>query len=88
MTAVADGPGRVAILGAGPIGVDAALAFLDNGWSATVYESAATVAANVTSWGHIRLFTPWSMNMSTRMLAHLHAAGITPPGPAEYCPTG
>jgi hypothetical protein len=88
VTAVADGPGRVAILGAGPIGIDAALAFLDNGWSATVYESAASVAANVTSWSHIRLFTPWSMNMSTRMLAHLHAAGNTPPGPAEYCPTG
>jgi hypothetical protein len=88
VTTVADGPGRVAILGAGPIGVDAALAFLDNGWSVTVYESAASVAANVTSWSHIRLFTPWSMNMSTRMLAHLHAAGITPPGPAEYCPTG
>jgi hypothetical protein len=88
VTAVADGPGHVAILGAGPIGLDAALAFLDNGWSATVYESAATVAANVTSWGHIRLFTPWSMNVSTRMLARLKTAGIAPPGPAEYCPTG
>ncbi|MGH3603745.1 MAG: hypothetical protein ACRDQI_06930 [Pseudonocardiaceae bacterium] len=88
MTAVADGPGHVAILGAGPIGLDAALAFLDNGWSATVYESAASVAANVTAWSHIRLFTPWSMNASTRMLAHLDAAGVAPPGPASYCPTG
>lgn len=88
MSAVADGPGHVAILGAGPIGLDAALAFLDHGWSATVYESAASVAANVTAWGHIRLFTPWSMNTSARMLAHLHAAGVALPGPAEYCPTG
>ncbi len=88
MTAVAAGPGHVAILGAGPIGLDAALAFLDNGWSATVYESAASVAANVTAWSHLRLFTPWSMNVSARMLAHLHAAGVAPPGPAEYCPTG
>ncbi|MGH3781292.1 MAG: hypothetical protein ACRDRO_11880 [Pseudonocardiaceae bacterium] len=88
MTTLAEGPGHVAILGAGPIGLDAALGFLDNGWSATVYELAAAVAANVTAWSHIRLFTPWSMNVSTRMLAHLHAAGITPPGPAEYCPTG
>ncbi|MBA2472029.1 MAG: hypothetical protein H0V41_07225 [Pseudonocardiales bacterium] len=88
MTTAADEPGHVAILGAGPIGLDAALAFLDNGWSATVYESAATVAANVTSWGHIRLFTPWSMNVSTRMLARLQTAGVAPPGPAEYCPTG
>ncbi|MGH4007244.1 MAG: hypothetical protein ACRDTH_03600 [Pseudonocardiaceae bacterium] len=101
MTAVADattesretpapvaGPGRVAILGAGPIGLDAALACLDNGWPCTVYESAAAVAANVTAWSHIRLFTPWSMNVSPRMLAHLNAAGITPPGPAGHCPTG
>ena len=88
MTAVPAGPGHVAILGAGPIGLDAALAFLDNGWSATVYESAASVAANVTAWSHIRLFTPWSMNVSARMTRHLHAAGLAPPGPADYCPTG
>lgn len=101
MTAVADattegletpvlnpGPGRVAILGAGPIGLDAALACLDNGWPCTVYESAASVAANVTAWSHIRLFTPWSMNVSPRMAAHLNAAGIAPPGPTEHCPTG
>ncbi|MGH3751412.1 MAG: hypothetical protein ACRDRP_01745 [Pseudonocardiaceae bacterium] len=93
MTAVANattepGPGRVAILGAGPIGLDAALACLDNGWPCTVYESAASVAANVTAWSHIRLFTPWSMNVSPRMLAHLQAAGVEPPGPAGHCPTG
>ncbi|MDQ4034200.1 MAG: NAD(P)/FAD-dependent oxidoreductase [Actinomycetota bacterium] len=98
MTAVADstvegldpasGPGHVAILGAGPIGLDAALTCLDKGWPCTVYESAASVAANVTAWSHIRLFTPWSMNVSARMLAHLQAAGVQPPGPAEHCPTG
>ncbi len=82
------GPGHVAILGAGPIGLDAALACLDNGWPCTVYESAASVAANVDAWSHIRLFTPWSMNVSTRMDAHLRAAGVQPPGPAEHCPTG
>ncbi|HEX2289279.1 MAG TPA: hypothetical protein VHH53_03580 [Pseudonocardiaceae bacterium] len=84
----ASGPGHVAILGAGPIGLDAALTCLDKGWPCTVYESAASVAANVTAWSHIRLFTPWSMNVSARMLAHLQAAGVQPPGPAEHCPTG
>lgn len=88
MTTVADAPGHVAILGAGPIGLDAALAFLDNGWSATVYEAAESVAANVTMWSHIRLFTPWSMNVSSRMSAHLHAAGMMGPGAAGHCPTG
>lgn len=88
MTAVAHGPGRVAILGAGPIGLDAALAFLDEGWSVAGYEAAASVAANVLAWSHIRLFTPWSMNTSVRMRARLDAAGLAQPGPADYCPTG
>ncbi len=88
MSAVADGTGHVAILGAGPVGLDAALAFLDNGWSATVYEAADSIAANVTAWSHIRLFTPWSMNVSERMLSHLYTAGITPPGATDHCPTG
>lgn len=88
MSAVADSSGQVAILGAGPIGLDAALAFLDGGWSVTVYEAAASVAANVAAWNHIRLFTPWSMNISARMRARLDAAGVSQPGPAEYCPTG
>ncbi len=88
MTAVADRSGQVAILGAGPVGLDAALAFLDDGWSVTVYEAAASVAANVAAWSHIRLFTPWSMNTSARMCARLDIAGVPQPGPAEYCPTG
>ncbi|MGH3695539.1 MAG: hypothetical protein ACRDRX_16390 [Pseudonocardiaceae bacterium] len=88
MTAVTERPGHVAILGAGPIGLDAALAFLDDGWSVTVYEAGASVAANVTAWSHIRLFTPWSMNTSARMRAHLEAAGLAQPEPADYCPTG
>lgn len=88
MTAVTERPGHVAILGAGPIGLDAALAFLDDGWSVTVYEAGTSVAANVAAWSHIRLFTPWSMNTSARMRAHLEAAGFAHPGPAGYCPTG
>jgi cation diffusion facilitator CzcD-associated flavoprotein CzcO len=88
VSAVADRSGQVAILGAGPIGLDAALAFLDDGWSVTVYEAAASVAANVVAWSHIRLFTPWSMNASARMCTRLEIAGVPQPGPADYCPTG
>ncbi len=84
----APAPGHVAILGGGPIGLDAALACVDRGWPFTVYESADAVAANVQAWSHVRLFTPWSMNISERMLAHLEAAGSRVPGPADHCPTG
>jgi hypothetical protein len=81
-------PGHVAILGGGPIGLDAALACVDRGWSFTVYEAAGAVGANVLAWSHVRLFTPWSMNISPRMQVHLRAAGSAVPGPADHCPTG
>ncbi len=81
-------PGRVAILGAGPIGLDAALGCVEAGMGCTVYESAPTVAGNIATWAHVRMFTPWSMNASHRMRRHLQAAGITvPDGDSEY-PTG
>lgn len=81
-------PRHVAILGAGPVGLDAALACAERGWSFTVYESADRVGANVRAWGHVRLFTPWSMNVSARMREALVRAGVTPPtGEADY-PSG
>jgi hypothetical protein len=81
-------PARVAIIGAGPVGLDAALAAADARWPFTVFESAARVGANVTRWQHVRLFTPWSMNISERMARHLRAAGFQPPEAADHCPTG
>lgn len=74
---------HVAILGGGPVGLDAALACSDAGWPFTVYEAADTVAAHVRAWGHVRLFTPWDLNVSHRMRTHLPHA---PQG--GDCPTG
>jgi len=78
---------RIAILGAGPTGLEAALAAADAGFPFTVYEAAPSIAGNVRSWGHVRLFTPWEMNVSPRMRRHLETAGREVPGGAE-CPTG
>ncbi|MGI8731604.1 MAG: NAD(P)-binding protein [Solirubrobacteraceae bacterium] len=62
---------RIAILGAGPIGLEAALAAAQRGNEYTVYEAADTVGGHVRAWGHVRTFTPWSMNVSPRMRAAL-----------------
>jgi hypothetical protein len=78
---------RIAILGAGPTGLEAALAAAEAGRPFTLYEAAPTVAGNVRAWGHVRLFTPWEMNVSPRMRRHLEAAGREVPGGPE-CPTG
>ena len=72
---------QVAVLGAGPTGLAAALAAHDRGWDVTVYEQAPQVAGFVRDWAHVQMFTPWAMNLSPRIEA---ALGI--PGPA--CPTG
>ena len=78
---------RVAILGAGPLGLEAALAAADHGLDSTLYEVTESVAGNVRSWGHVRLFTPWSMNVSARARRHLEAAGVEAPE-GSGLPTG
>ncbi|HVT59984.1 MAG TPA: hypothetical protein VHR45_16505 [Thermoanaerobaculia bacterium] len=78
---------HIAILGAGPIGLEAALAAAASGFPFTLYESAPTAAGNVRSWGHVRLFTPWEINVSPRMSRRLAAAGAEVPSGAD-CPTG
>ena len=78
---------HVAILGAGPTGLEAALAAAEAGISFTLYEVAPEVAGNVRAWGHVRLFTPWEMNVSPRVRRKLEAAGVEVPRGAR-CPTG
>jgi thioredoxin reductase len=67
---------RLAVLGSGPVGLDAALAALDAGFEVTVYEASGVPAANVRDWGHVRLFSPWAMNVSPRMERHLASIGL------------
>ena len=62
---------RIAILGAGPIGLEAALAAAARGDDFTVFEAAPTIGGYVRRWGHVRTFTPWDMNVSPRMRAAL-----------------
>ena len=81
------GTKRIAIVGAGPIGLDAALAAVEAGFPFTLYEASGQAGGNVRSWGHVRLFTPWPLNVSPRARGALAAAGITAPS-ADRCPTG
>lgn len=75
---------RIAIIGAGPIGLEAALAAHERGLGFTVYEAAPSVAGYVRRWSHVRTFTPWDMNVSKRARAALGASA--PAG--EALPTG
>lgn len=77
---------RIAIIGAGPIGIEAAVYARALGHEVAVYERGG-VADNVASWGFVRLFSDWSMNITPlgrRVL--IDANRWTEP--AGGCPTG
>lgn len=52
---------RIAVLGSGPVGLEAALTARALGYPVTIYER-GRAAENVQRWGHVRLFTPFGMN--------------------------
>ncbi|TXT37241.1 MAG: putative secreted protein [Planctomycetota bacterium] len=54
---------RIAIIGAGPIGLEAALLARQLGHDVQVFEK-GRVAENILDWGHVRLFSPFGMNSS------------------------
>ena len=66
------GPPRVAVLGAGPIGIEAAIYAVSLGLPVKVYER-GQVGDNLRQWGHVRLFTPFGMNTTPLGRAALRA---------------
>jgi len=79
---------HVAIIGAGPIGLDAALAARALGLSYTIFESGTQAGENIRAWSHVQLFSPWSMNVSERMRSAVdEEEGAPLPDGPEY-PSG
>ena len=79
-------PNTLAVIGAGPIGLEAALAGLDLGFDVHVFEQ-GEVGSHPLAWGHVRMFTPWRMNIGAVSRAHLLRAGWQAPDPDEL-PSG
>ena len=77
----------LAVLGAGPIGLEMALAAAEADIDFVVLEASEAPAGNVRDWGSVRLFTPWSMNVSPRARARLQESGCVCPDD-DQCPTG
>ncbi len=55
---------RIAILGAGPIGLEAALYARTHALPVTLYER-GRVGEHLHRWGHVRLFSPFGMNSTS-----------------------
>ena len=77
----------VAVIGAGPVGLSAAVQLLDRDIDVVVLEAATQVAASLRDWGHVRLFSPWRYNVDKTAVRMLEAAGWASPPPDDL-PTG
>jgi len=74
-------PARVVILGAGPIGLEAAARALEDGHDVKVVESAQP-GAHLDAWGHVQLFTPFGMNTGDAGVRALTTSGAVKTLPA------
>jgi Pyridine nucleotide-disulphide oxidoreductase len=77
------GRSRIAVIGAGPVGLEAALHAARAGHDVQVLE-AGRIGDNVLRWGHVRLFSPFGMNVSALGAATVAEGGRTLPASAEY----
>jgi thioredoxin reductase len=79
---------RLAILGAGPIGLEAALYAHHLQIPFTVYER-GRVGEHVQRWGHVKLFSPFGMNVTSLGLAAIRSENPKREFPADNaCITG
>ena len=73
---------RIAVIGAGPIGLEAALFAVQAGFDVQLYER-GRVTENVGHWGHVKLFSPFGMNASQWGRAALSDDASTEPLPSD-----
>jgi len=64
----------VAVLGAGPVGLAAAAHLIERGLTPLILEAGTTVGANLATYRHVRLFSPWQYNVdkAARRLLQSH----------------
>lgn len=77
----------VIVIGAGPVGLAAAAHLIKRNLPVLVLEAGENITANVRSWQHVRLFSPWKFNTDEAALEILAATGWEAPDGEAY-PTG
>jgi thioredoxin reductase len=80
-------PVRVAVIGAGPVGLAAAAHLLARGLQPIVFEAGEQIGASIRDWGHVRVFSPWEFNLDPVAEELLERYGWSAPDRAGY-PTG
>jgi hypothetical protein len=75
-------PPRVAVIGAGPIGIEVALYAKTCGSAVAIYDR-GPIGEHVRRWGHVRMFTPFGMNATPLGLAEVRREKAGRALPAE-----
>lgn len=78
----------IAVIGAGPVGLAAAVHLLEQGLPVKLYESGSGVASNLRDWGHVRVFTPWRYCIDNAARKLLEAHGWHMPEPEAFPTAG
>ncbi|MET9774594.1 FAD-dependent oxidoreductase [Streptomyces sp. NPDC006367] len=77
----------VVVIGAGPVGLAAAVHLADRGIEPLVLEAGPTAGTAVREWAHVRLFSTWGEVVDPAAEKLLAPTGWTRPDPAAY-PSG
>lgn len=77
----------VAVIGAGPVGLAAAVHLVRRGSRPLILEQGRSVGAALLEWGHVRVFSPWRHNIDAAARTLLERSGWTAPDP-DGLPTG
>jgi hypothetical protein len=78
---------KVAIIGAGPVGLAAAAHVMERGMTPIVLEAGPAPGHSVRQWRHVQLFSPWEYNVDKAAARLLAPTGWNSPDPQAY-PTG
>lgn len=78
---------HVVVIGAGPVGLTAAAHLARRKMNFTVLESSERVGSSIREWGHVRLFSPWAMDIDPDAASLLAQVGWTASAAGEH-PTG
>ncbi|HUF31011.1 MAG TPA: NAD(P)-binding domain-containing protein [Gemmatimonadaceae bacterium] len=77
----------MAVIGAGPIGLSAALQLVAKGETPLIFEAGDHVGASIREWAHVRLFSPWKYLVDPTAREALQATGWRMPN-ENALPTG
>ena len=77
----------IAVIGGGPVGLEAAAAAVRLGFETTVFER-GDVARHVSQWGHVKLFTHFGMNAGHEGRRLVTEVGGSLPGDDDFLTGG